>query len=225
MVAMDRINDELERVGMITRGGFFPADQDQVPELAVGGFPNTVVLAGNAGPAMWSVFSRARARATQQLSLDAWTEEVLTPIARVLDAQLLFPFGGPPFQPFQRWARRAESVHPSPIGPLIHPRYGLWHAYRGAFLFAEALDLPSTQRTPSPCDSCPDRPCLEQCPVGALSPDRYEVKTCREHLLGVTGNPCLAAGCLARHACPLGQEFKYEPEQAGFHMRAFSVSG
>ena len=113
MVTMALISDELERVGMITRGGFFPDNQDQIPELAVGGFPETVVLAGNAGPAMWSVFSRARAQATQQLSLDVWTEEVLTPIARVLGAQLLFPFGGPPFQPFQRWAdlgNRPERV-------------------------------------------------------------------------------------------------------------------
>ena len=40
----------------------------------------------------------------------------------------LFPFGGPPHFPFQQWARRAEPVHPSPIGLLIHPIYGLWHS-------------------------------------------------------------------------------------------------
>ena len=224
MVEMARIGEELARVGLITRGGFLPIDEDQVPEYAEGAVTKTIVLAGNAGPAMWAVFSRARAQAGQPLSLDNWTREVLTPIAEALGARLLFPFGGPPFQPFLRWARRAESVHPSPIGPLIHPRYGLWHAYRGAFLFPEALALPSIQHTASPCDSCADRPCLSRCPVDALSPGHYQVETCREHLLGAIGNPCLSAGCLARHACPVGADFKYAPEQAGFHMRAFSIS-
>ena len=37
---------------------------------------------------------------------------------------------------------RAEAVAPSPLGILIHPDYGLWHAYRGALAFAERLALP-----------------------------------------------------------------------------------
>lgn len=225
MVTMAKINAELDRVGLISRGGFFPNDDDQVQKMATGKAAKTVVLAGNAGPAMWTVFKRARAHAGHQLALDTWTTEVLTQMAQVLGAQVLFPFGGPPFQPFQRWARRAEPVHPSPIGPLIHPRYGLWHAYRGAFLFGEELDLPSTQWTASPCDSCADRPCLTTCPVGALGLDGYDVLACRGHLLGEPGNSCLAGGCLARHACPVGRDFRYGLEQAGFHMRAFSNSG
>ena len=44
----------------------------------------------------------------------------------------IYPFGGPPYWPFQRWAQRAEAVFPSPLGILIHPEYGLWHAYRAA---------------------------------------------------------------------------------------------
>ena len=43
-------------------------------------------------------------------------------LARELGGKALFPFGGPPFLPFQRWAQRAEPVHSSPIGLLIHPR-------------------------------------------------------------------------------------------------------
>ena len=82
--------DQLERVGLITRGGFFPTVEDQVPALADGTVTKTMVLVGNAGPAMWAVFSRARDQATQQLSLDHWTREMLTPIAEALGAQLLF---------------------------------------------------------------------------------------------------------------------------------------
>jgi hypothetical protein len=28
-------------------------------------------------------------------------------------------------------------------------------------------------------------------------------------------------GCLARRACPVGQEYRYSDQQIGFHMRAF----
>jgi hypothetical protein len=31
-------------------------------------------------------------------------------------------------------------------------------------------------------------------------------------------------GCLARHACPVGQGFAYAPAQARFFMRAFRES-
>ena len=53
-----------------------------------------------------------------------------------------------------RWAQRAEPLHPSPLGVLIHPVHGLWHAYRGALAFAEPIELPPRADLPSPCASC-----------------------------------------------------------------------
>ena len=85
-------------------------------------------------------------------------------LARDLGALALFPFGGPPFWPFQQWARRSEPVHPSPIGLLIHPRYGLWHSYRGALGFREALDVPELAAAPSPCELLPRTLVLEHLP-------------------------------------------------------------
>jgi hypothetical protein len=35
------------------------------------------------------------------------------------------------------------------------------------------------------------------------------------------GEDCMTLGCRARRACPVGREFTYVPDQAGFHMRAF----
>jgi hypothetical protein len=34
----------------------------------------------------------------------------------------------------------------------------------------------------------------------------------------------MSRGCLARHACPVGQGFAYAPAQAEFHMRAFRAA-
>ena len=65
-------------------------------------------------------------------------------------ATALFPFGGPPWLPFQRWAMKADCVTASPLGILIHPDFGLWHAYRGALAFAEQLDLPPSAAPAKP---------------------------------------------------------------------------
>jgi len=33
----------------------------------------------------------------------------------------------------------------------------------------------------------------------------------------------MQTGCLARHACPVGQAFRYRPAHAAFHMTAFAA--
>ena len=217
--------ERLRPVGMMMRGGFHPTESDDVPPLPGGAAPMTVILIGNAGPDMWRAF--ATAGMDGENPLDDWTREMLNETAAAVGAVALFPFDGPPWLPFQRWALRADDVHPSPIGPLIHPVYGLWHAYRGAMTFAEAIELPLTSAEPSPCDTCVDKPCLTACPVEALSPGSYDVAACAGHVGGPEGSECMHVGCRARAACPVGAEYRYASDQARFHMAAFlrRVSG
>jgi hypothetical protein len=205
--------------GLILRGGFYPVAEDGVP-----GGPATLIMVGNAGPEMWRAFAAARAAghyADSANPLDAWVREILSAAAADMGATPLFPFGGPPHLPFQRWAQRAEPVHASPLGVLIHPDYGLWHAYRGALAFAERLDLPPRDDRPRPCDSCADTPCLSACPVEAFGPDGYDVPACMDHIATPEGADCMDLGCRARRACPVGRDFIYEPANAVFHMAAF----
>ena len=207
--------------GLTPRGAFHPSPDDGVPALPGGRPTATLVLAGNVGPPMWRIFSEGRRAADQPDSLDRWTQRVLAPLAEALGGHALFPFGGPPYLPFQRWAQRAEPVHPSPIGPLIHPDHGLWHAYRGALAFPEHLDLPPRDDRPSPCDSCADKPCLATCPVGALTRGGYDVPACAAHIASPDGADCMAQSCRARRACPVGRDYTYGAEQSRFHMEAF----
>lgn len=201
------------------RGGFHPGATDGVPALQDGAAPRTLILLGNAGSGMWDAF--AATGGVGNNPLDRWSERVVRELGRQLGGEPLFPFGGPPYLPFLRWAQRAEAVYPSPLGPLIHPDYGLWHAYRGALAFACEIALPARDARPNPCDTCQDRPCLSACPVNAFSGESYDVPACTAHLRRSDGSACLDGGCLARHACPAGQDYRYAPAQAGFHMRAF----
>jgi ferredoxin len=209
----------VERAGLVPRGAFRLGKSEQDGELA--GL-RTLVLAGMAGRDGWSAFAASPEAADgAEHPLDRWSRRVIETVARELGAKALFPFGGPPFWPFQQWARRAEPVHPSPIGLLIHPRYGLWHSYRGALGLSEALAVPEPAAVPSPCESCSGRWCLKACPVGAFSGEGYDVAACVNHLQGAAGADCMGFGCRARRACPVGAEHAHGPEQASFTMRAF----
>ena len=221
MLTLADIAEALAQHGLLARGGFHPDDGDGVPSVP-GGPAGTVVLVGNAGPAMWKHFA-----GTEELRdgasdpLDRWTRRVVGEVAAELGAAALFPFGGPSYLPFQRWAMRAEPVHPSPLGMLIHPEYGLWHAYRAALVWGERLDLPARPATPSPCDACAEKPCLTTCPVGAFTRKGYDVPTCVRHLDTPAGTDCMELGCRARRACPVGEGYRYAPMQAEFHMIPF----
>ena len=102
--------------------------------LAVAPWAQTVVLVGNVGSELWDKSGAEIAALGDPDPLDRWTRSVIEPIASSVDGLALFPFAGPPYWPFQRWAERAEGVRSSPIGIQIHPEFGLWHAYRAAIL-------------------------------------------------------------------------------------------
>lgn len=213
------LDSALRLLGLRLCGGFHP-DPD---ELHVGG-AGTLLVIGNAGAAMWAVFDREvppKARASVSDPLDDWIRRQVGAIAQAIEARAIFPTDGPPFAPFQRWALRAEPVYPSPLGILIHPTFGLWHAYRAALAISAVLALPPRATVSHPCDACSEKPCLAACPAAALTPDGYDVPRCAGHVRSAVGGPCRDLGCNARRACPIGQTYRYPPDQAAFHMQGF----
>ena len=181
------------------------------------------MLLGWVGGEFWEAFaSSPEAGDGERNPLDRWSKRAIDAIANDLDATALYPFTGPPWLPFQRWAMRAEPVTVSPLGILIHPEWGLWHSYRGALAFAERLTLPPMAAKASPCATCAEKPCLTACPVAAFSGSGYDVARCRAHVATAEGTRCMSGGCLARNACPVGAGHRYARTQAAFHMQAFS---
>ncbi len=259
------LNGALAPHGMWARGALcVRANGPGAAVLAQRGIqpPATVILVGHAGPAMWAAFQRAMdapgsdnaatGGTTQPTAsaepeqgsahpLDDWTRTVLTPVAVAMDASAIFP-SDRPYAPFQTWARAVEPVWPSPLGPLIHSTYGLWHAYRAAFVFpgecglatpadrgANAALAPAgadagapAPDDASPCATCTDQPCRTACPVNAAArPGGLNVPACVSHLSTPDGDACFASGCLARAACPVGRAYAWPETQNRFHMAAF----
>ena len=212
------VGEALAPFGLYSLGSFKLDKRDALPLSADGRPGSAVLMVGNAGSAMWKRFSEERR--DRSSPLDAWTREVLTKIAVRFGARALFPFQRP-YLPFQQWALRTGACYVSPLRILIHPEYGLWHALRGALLFEQDIEPVGKTQPPSPCDACPRRPCLSVCPVAAFSVAGYNTSRCLSWLDGSDGEDCMALGCSARRACPVGVAYHYEAAQARFHMEAF----
>jgi hypothetical protein len=209
--------------GLILRGGFNFEEDDAAPDGPSGSPAKSVLLVGQAGAEPWPHFSHWRERQPAGLvnPLDTWSREVIGKVAEKVGARAVSP-NDRPFQPFQQWAMRAEGLKLSPLGILMHPEYGLWHAYRGALLFDVALDLPSVKAVNHLCDTCVGKPCLKSCPVDAYSIDGFAYERCLSHVRGPNGQACRTAGCLDRNACPYGTAYRYPAEMQAFHMAAFA---
>lgn len=217
-----QIADALAAHGLLLRGGFnfdagesAPVGLDNRPARAV-------LLVGQAGAAPWPHFMRwRRGRPEVENPLDTWSRKVIGGIGGQFGGRAVSP-NDRPFLPFQQWAMRAEGLKPSPLGILMHPEYGLWHAYRGALLFDHEIAIRPPETVIHLCDACVGKPCMKACPVDAYSPQGFDYPACLAHVRGPAGDPCRARGCLDRNACPYGAAYRYPAEVQAFHMAAFA---
>ena len=218
---LQRLIRTVSGLGLAFRGAFHPEPADRVPPLADGTPTLTIVLLGWTGGDQWPVFAASpEFRDGLPDPLNRWSKRLIDGVANEFRAAAFYPFGGPPWLDFQSWALKAEPVHRSPLGLLIHPQWGLWHSYRGALGLREHVDLGSRVSGPHPCEQCVGRPCLSACPVSAFAAERpHNYAACLEHLRGA-GEDCRTRACAARRACPIAPDKRYSESQAAFHMRA-----
>src|SRR2546423_5076054 len=102
------IRTAIEARGLSWRGAFHPMAEDVPDRDDV----ETLVLVGFTGNTNWKHFKESpEAQDAAPDPLDRWSLRVIGALAQELGATALFPFGDPPWLPFQRWAREAEPVH------------------------------------------------------------------------------------------------------------------
>lgn len=189
-------------------------------DAAVPNGAKTLILLGPNEPGFWSHVTRQPEFADGSPDpIDRWSRRVIDAMAKALGGQAIFPFGGPPYAPFQRWAMESGRAWPSPVGLLVHDMAGLWISYRGAIALPVDLDLPVPPVRP--CDTCSDKPCLSACPVGALNGEGYDLPACHAFLDGAGRTSCMETGCQVRKSCPAGADYARLPAQSAYHMRQF----
>ncbi len=218
------IEDALAAHGLILRGGLNFGETDASPPGPSGAPAKSVLLVGQAGAAPWPHFSRWRESQPPDLEnpLDTWSRQVIGAVGEKCAARAVSP-SDRPFLPFQQWAMRAEGLRPSPLGILMHPEYGLWHAWRGALLFDGEIPIPAPEKAIHICDACSGKPCLNSCPVEAYSAAGFGYRACVAHVRSEAGQTCREAGCIARNACPHGAAYRYQAEAQAFHMASFAA--
>ena len=178
----------------------------------------TLLLIGPAEPGFWAHLTAQPEWDGGPDPVDRWSRRVIGRLACDLGAKALFPFGGPPYHPFYRWALRSGQIWDSPVRLLVHARQGLMVSFRGALALKEAVAVPPSLTRP--CDTCA-APCLTACPAGALTGEGYNLPACHAFLDQPGGEDCMTGGCQVRRACPLSQSYARLPEQSGYHMRQF----
>jgi hypothetical protein len=175
-----------------------------------------LVLIGSGGRRLWQALSAYGLHTADpidhfsRLHIERFVREYLgAPPYR-----LLYP-GDYPI-PLQQLGTLAGWQQPSPLGIGIHPEYGLWFAYRAAFLTTLELPLRSAPPAPSPCATCSAKPCVSACPASAVSAAAaFDLAACIEFCLSAQ-SPCQSQ-CLARLACPVAAEQRYSAEQLRYH--------
>lgn len=222
------LSDLLKQYGLICFGGL-EISSDLCASDCVEMIGKKGLLIGNAGKDMWKIFSQSSEFCDHAPDpMNRWTKRILDGVADELGGRAVYPFDEP-YWPFQRIAQKAAGVKPSPLGILIHPEFGLWHAFRGLMIFDKSHEftihindlLGEDQEMIHPCDTCLDKPCLSACPVGAFTGTRLDVQSCFAHLDSQSDPDCMKLGCQARCACPIAKEHQHAGAQMKFHMKSY----
>jgi len=177
-----------------------------------------LVLIGHGGRRMWETLQGSRTETADPIDRYSiyLTQQFIHNYLDDPPIRWLYP-DSPHIAPLQQLGESAGWCSPSPLGSGISPHYGVWFAYRAAFLTDADLPVISEQPAHSPCDNCLEKPCINACPTGAVKLESTDIGTCAAHRLGV--NSRCADRCLARMACPVHPEHRYTLEQIQYHYR------
>ena len=181
-------------------------------------------LIGNVGSRHFDIFQQKRAEShPKPLSMDEYSEAVLEDMFSSYQIEHYYFPSRKPYAPFQSWALRAHSGFLSPLGLLIHPLYGLWHAYRAVMITQYPLTkIEDDKSITSPCASCVEKPCISACPAKAVGDESaFSYQQCQAYLRAETTSFCVKQHCLSRQACPVGKKHQYHKAHLQFHQQNY----
>ncbi len=185
-----------------------------IPSLNLDRFPTTVLIA-HAGYVFWQSMRAAKIQGdhpVDQYSIllaQEYSEKYLD-----CKAKFLYPSDYP--ISLIDIGRKTGWSFTSPMGISIHPTYGSWFAYRALFLIEKSLPATQPLIAEHPCESCTDKPCQSVCPSGAVGEiGSFGLDTCAR--FRIQDESTCAYRCLSRLSCPVGSEYRYDPDQLKYH--------
>ncbi len=135
------------------------------------------------------------------------------------DSTLKILYPSPEHQiPLQKIGRFLNIGRPSLLGLDINSGFGVWFAYRAAFLTNAKVPEKFWTEFRSPCDTCDDKPCRAVCPSGAVgvAPEKFNLSACAVYRF--SENSKCGDRCLSRMNCSYKPEHQYPLEQQQYHM-------
>ena len=185
-----------------------------------------LILLGHGGRRLWERVQAAGLTSEHPIddytvrTIEGWLAEHLPGRAYRIVYPGEHPIG------LQALGKLAGWHHTSPFMVGIDSEWGSWYAYRAAVLIAFQFRpfFPvhrALQEAPlgcgNPCLDCATTPCITACPADALNAGQFSLAACSGYRLQ-PASPC-AEGCLARQACPVGAEHRYETAQIAHSYR------
>lgn len=177
-----------------------------------------VLLVGHGGKTLWR-----QMQAAGRASADPVDRYTLATVTRLLDEAMqgrrydvVYP-GSVPVN-LQHFGALAGWHHPSPFWVGINGRFGSWFAYRALILADSDFAITQPWQEPSPCVGCDTKPCLTACPASALVTGTLDLPRCIDYRQ--QADSVCRHQCVARNACPVGVEHRYDSEQMQHHYAA-----
>jgi len=183
----------------------------------------SLVLLGNGGSLFWEKMQNSGFQSDNpfddfSISL---LERTISEYWNLENYKILYPDNQ--LIPLMKIGELAGWHHPSPMGIGIHPTYGLWFAYRIAFVTTADLVKQREDSKEHHCMNCSSKPCIDACPAKALIEDGpMDTQKCISYC--VTEGTLCNSKCLSRVSCLIASDKRYTDEQLHYHYsRALKI--
>ena len=176
-----------------------------------------LILLGHGGRRLWECVQAADMASEHPIddytvrTVEAWLAK------HVPDRAWRIVYPGEQPVGLQALGKLAGWHHTSPFMVGIDAEWGSWFAYRAAVLIDFQFQAFFPVDRGNPCLDCRTMPCITACPADALAGGLFNLPACGGFRLQ-SASPC-AEGCLARQACPVASEHRYEPAQIAHSYR------
>jgi len=211
----------LDRCGLNRQHVFNVADLPAEVSVTLGetALYRQLILIGHAGKTLWQCVKAAHIGGANPID-DYSVQAIERCFAEHLPRnryRIIYPGNHP--VGLQQLGKLAGWHHAAPFMVGIDPVWGSWYAYRAVVLADTGFCPSQAVDRNSPCTSCHAKPCITACPAGAMDGGSFALEKCITYRK--RGESQCKHTCLARTACPVGSEHRYDDEQM---RHSYSIS-